>query len=140
MENERRPIIAKKDEARETAIECARIADDKKATDIVVLDLRKIAFITDYFVVASGKNKKQLQAIADEISSRLKGAGRRRTGLEGYQEGAWVLVDFGDVVVHLFHEEMRRYYELENLWADAKSIRWQGKSSAAESQATQEQA
>lgn len=106
-------------------MECARIADGKKATDIVVLDIRKVAFITDYFVIASGKNKKQLQAIADEISETLKGQGRRRAGLEGYGEGAWILVDFGDVVIHLFHEEMRRYYELENLWSDGKKVRWQ---------------
>ena len=103
------------------------MAEGKKATDVVVLDIRKIAFITDYFVIASGNNRKQLQAIADEISSTLKGEGRRRVGMEGYDEGAWILVDFGDVVIHLFHEEMRRYYELENLWSDAKKVRWHGK-------------
>lgn len=122
--------IPKKDEARETAIECARIADGKKATDIVVLDIRKIAFITDYFVIASGTNRRQLQAIADELSSTLKGRGLRRVGMEGYQEGAWILVDFGSVVIHLFHEEMRRYYELENLWSEAKGVRWQAKAGA----------
>lgn len=108
------------------------MAEGKKATDVVVLDIRKIAFITDYFVIASGNNRKQLQAIADEISSTLKGRGRRRVGMEGYDEGAWILVDFGDVVIHLFHEEMRRYYELENLWSDAKKIRWQAKPEAVE--------
>lgn len=113
-------------------MECARIAEGKKATDIVVLDIRKIAFISDYFVVASGNNRKQLQAIADEISQMLKGQGRRRVGMQGYDAGAWVLVDFGDVVIHLFHEEMRRYYELENFWADAKKVRWQAKAGAAE--------
>ena len=113
-------------------MECARIAEGKKATDIVVLDIRKIAFISDYFVVASGNNRKQLQAIADEISQTLKGRGRRRVGMQGYDAGAWVLVDFGDVVIHLFHEEMRRYYELENFWADGKKIRWQGKAGADE--------
>jgi len=97
-----------------------------------VLDIRKIAFITDYFVVVSGNNRKQLQAIADEISSTLKGQGRKRIGMEGYDAGAWILVDFSDVVIHLFHEEMRRYYELENLWSDGKKVRWQPKAEAVE--------
>ena len=105
----------------------------------MVLDIRKIAFITDYFVIASGKNKKQLQAIADDISHTLKEQGRRRVGLEGYGEGAWVLVDFGDVVIHLFHEEMRRYYELENLWADGKKVRWQSKSEPVEEGGSREE-
>lgn len=96
-----------------------------------MLDIRKIAFIADYFVVASGNNRKQLQAIADEISQTLKAQGRKRVGMAGYDDGAWILVDFGDVVAHLFHEEMRRYYELENLWADAKQVRWQAKAGAA---------
>jgi ribosome-associated protein len=100
------------------------MAEDKKATDIAVLDIRKIAFITDYFVIASGTSARQLQAIADEVSRTLKGEGRRRVGMEGYNDGAWVLVDFGDVVIHLFHEEMRRYYELENLWSEGKKVRW----------------
>ncbi|MCE9582680.1 MAG: ribosome silencing factor [Planctomycetes bacterium] len=124
--------MPRKDEARETAVECARIAEGKKGTDIVVLDIRKIAFITDYFVVVSGNNSKQLQAIADEISSTLKGRGRKRIGMEGYDAGAWILVDFSDVVIHLFHEEMRRYYELENLWSDGKKVRWQMKAEAVE--------
>lgn len=97
-----------------------------------MLDIRKIAFITDYFVVASGNNRKQLQAIADDISQTLKAQGRKRVGMEGYDAGAWVLVDFGDVVIHLFHEEMRRYYELENFWADAKRVRWSAKAGATE--------
>lgn len=123
------------------AVECARLADGKKATDVMVLDIRKVAFITDYFVLASGKNKKQLQAIADEVSQTLKARGLRRLGLEGYGEGAWILVDFGDVVVHLFHEEMRRYYELENLWSDGKKVRWQaGKAEPVEEGDTREEA
>ena len=108
------------------------MADGKKATDVLVLDIRKIAFITDYFVIASGNNRKQLQAIADEISATLKGRGRKRIGMAGYDAGAWILVDFGDVVIHLFHEEMRRYYELENLWSDGKKVRWQAKAEAVE--------
>ena len=97
-----------------------------------MLDIRKIAFIADYFVIASGNNSKQLQAIADDISKTLKGQGQRRVGLQGYDAGAWVLVDFGDVVIHLFHEEMRRYYELENFWADAVKVKWKAKAAAEE--------
>ena len=103
------------------------VADQKKAHDIQVLDLRKLLFITDFFVIASGRNRRQLQAIADEIMRSLQENDTRPFSLEGYGEGSWILIDYGDVVVHLFLEEMRKFYALEMLWGDAPGINWQGR-------------
>lgn len=113
------------DRIHELALLCARSADEKKAEGIVILDISRIIPIADYFVIASGKNKKQVQAIAEEISMRMKAAGLRRIGLEGMDEGSWVCVDYGDIIVHLFHEDVRAFYELETLWADAPRVEWQ---------------
>ncbi len=109
---------------RDIAITCARIADSKKAEDIVVLNIRKLTFITDYFVIATGFNKPQLQAIADDIEKRMKQENIRCLGREGRGEAMWILLDYGDVVVHLFDEEARRTYDLEMLWGDAPRTRW----------------
>lgn len=110
--------------ARDIAVICARIADEKKAEDIVILDIRKLTFITDYFVIATGFNKRQMQAIADEIEKRMKQEGVRCLGREGYNEAVWILLDYGEVVVHIFDEEARRTYDLEMLWGDAPRPRW----------------
>lgn len=115
----------------ELALVCARAADEKKAEDIVVLDISNIIPIADYFVIASGGNRKQVQAIADEITQKMKAAGARRLGIEGQEEGSWICVDYGDVIVHLFNGEVRGFYELESLWADAPRVEW-AKAEAAE--------
>ena len=94
-------------------------ASDKKALAPVVLDLRGIASFTDFFLITSGTNQRQVQAIADEVEDRLKKEGTRPARIEGYQTAEWVLLDYGDFVVHVFLEETRRYYDLERLWADA---------------------
>ena len=122
---------ARIDRFRELALLCARAAAEKKAEDIVVLDIGRIVPIADYFVIASGKNRKQLQAIADEVTHKMKAAGARRLGIEGYEEGSWVCVDYGDVIVHLFHEDVRSFYELETLWADAPRVEWETTEAAA---------
>lgn len=115
---------ARIDRIHELALVCARAADEKKAEDIVVLDIGRIVPIADYFVIASGSNRKQVQAIADEITQKMKASGARRLGLEGYEEGSWICVDYGDVIVHLFNGEVRSFYELETLWADAPRVEW----------------
>jgi ribosome-associated protein len=112
---------------RDIAAHCARIADEKKAEDITVLDIRKLTFITDYFVIASGFNKRQLQAIADDIEKWMKNESIRCFGREGYNEAIWILLDYGDVVIHLFDEEARRTYDLEMLWGDAPRVRWKAR-------------
>ncbi|MGI9106637.1 MAG: ribosome silencing factor [Pyrinomonadaceae bacterium] len=100
-----------------------RAASDKKAVDLVVLDLRTIANFTDYFLIASGTNVRQVQAIADEITERLKREGTRAERIEGYRTAEWVLVDYGDFIVHIFEEKARRFYDLERLWREAARVK-----------------
>lgn len=97
-------------------------ASDKKAVDPVVLDLRQIASFTDYFVIASGTNARQVQAIADAITETLKRAGTREMRVEGYATAEWVLLDYGDFVVHIFEAKARTFFDLERLWRDAQRI------------------
>ena len=97
-------------------------ASDKKALAPVVLDLRGIASFTDFFLITSGTNLRQVQAIADEIVERLKHEGTRPARVEGYQTAEWVLLDYGDFVVHVFEDKARRFYDLERLWRDAARI------------------
>ena len=99
-----------------------RAASDKKAQEMIVLDLREVANFTDYFLITSGTNPRQVQAIADEIVEQLKKQGTRAARIEGYQTAEWVLVDYGDFVVHVFEDKARRFYDLERLWRDAKRV------------------
>lgn len=100
----------------------AAAADDKQAEDIVALDVSGPLPLTDAFLLASGRNERNVLAIADAIEERLSDAGAKTLRREGRTEGRWVLLDFGDVVVHVFHEEDRQYYSLERLWSDCPSI------------------
>jgi ribosome-associated protein len=95
-----------------------RAASDKKALDLVVLDLREIASFTDYFLITSGTNVRQVQAIADEVVEQLKKQGTRAARVEGYNTAEWVLVDYGDFIVHVFEDKARHFYDLERLWRD----------------------
>src|SRR5207253_10109251 len=97
-----------------------RAAAEKKAFDSVVLDLRSVATFTDFFVITSGTNKRQMQAITDEIVEQLKRNGTRAARVEGYQTAEWILIDYGDFIVHVFDEKSRRFYDLERLWREAK--------------------
>jgi ribosome-associated protein len=106
----------------ESVIEALRAADDKKALDLVVLDVREVASFTDYFLIAGGTSARQVQAIADEIVDRLKKTGRRAARVEGYRHAEWVLIDFGDFVVHIFEDKARRFYDLERLWRDGARV------------------
>ncbi len=99
-----------------------RAASDKKAVEMVVLDLREIASFTDYFLITSGTNVRQVQAIADGVVEQLKKQNTRAARVEGYKSGEWVLVDYGDFIVHVFEEKARRFYDLERLWRDAKLV------------------
>ena len=99
-----------------------RAAESKKATDIKVLDLTGITSFTDYFVVCTGANSRQIQAISDEIGLQLKDRGDFPISVEGYREAEWVLVDYGDFLVHIFSPRARDYYDLERLWRNAKSV------------------
>jgi len=99
-----------------------RAASDKKALDMVVLDLSEVASFTDYFIITSGTNTRQVQAIADEVVEQLKKQGTRALRVEGYNTAEWVLVDYGDFIVHVFEDKARRFYDLERLWRDAGRV------------------
>ena len=111
--------VGELDERIRTAL---RAAGEKKALEMVVLDLRDVATFTDYFLITSGTNTRQVQAIADEIVEQLKKQGTRAARVEGYNTAEWVLVDYGDFVVHVFEDKARRFYDLERLWRDATRV------------------
>lgn len=93
-----------------------------KALDVVVLDVRKVASFADSFIICSGRSHRQVTAMAEHIEQDLKAQGIRLLGIEGLREGHWVLMDFGDVIIHIFYEPVRAFYDLESLWSDAKKI------------------
>lgn len=107
------------------AVLCARACDDKLATDIAVLPVGDVLAVTEYFVVASASNPRQVRAITDAVLTQVREAtGRGPLRSEGVREQQWVLVDYGDVVVHVFSEETRRFYEIERLYKDAPRVDW----------------
>lgn len=108
--------------ALETARAAAEGADGKKAFDIIILDLAGLTTIADYFVICSGNNSTQVGAIADGVGHSLASVGRIPDHVEGEGEASWILMDYGDVVVHIFDEQTRAYYGLEKLWGDAKKV------------------
>lgn len=103
----------------------AQAAHDIKAEDVVVLDLRKLATFSDYFVIASGRSDRQVQAISDNIQDELKKKGLNPISIEGYQTGHWVLIDYANVVAHIFYQETREFYALDKLWGDAPRVKLQ---------------
>lgn len=112
-------------ESRELAVLIARIIDDKLGTDILVLPVGPIVGITEYFVVATGSNPRQVGAIADAVLAGVRAdTGRGPLRSEGVREQQWVLIDYGDVVVHIFHDEARRFYEIERLYRDLAPVDW----------------
>jgi ribosome-associated protein len=111
----------KKNELKKQVSAAIQACLDKKAEEISILELEKgSGAFTDYFVLCSGTNPRQIQAIADEVELRLKGTGVRPTHIEGYNQADWILMDYVDFVVHVFSERARRFYDLERLWKSAK--------------------
>ena len=114
------------DEARQWAAAAARAADDKQGADIVVLEVGPVLAITDAFVITSATNTRQVRTIADEVEHQLKRmGGPAPLRSEGLDDLRWVLLDYGDFVVHVFLDEVRAFYDLERLWSDAPTIDWQ---------------
>ncbi|CAG0949672.1 ribosome silencing factor [Geobacter sp.] len=117
---------------RERALECARLALDKKALDVKILEIGRLSSIADYLVLASGRSDRQAQAIADSVKKGLKKYGKA-IDIEGLKEGNWIVIDYGDVLVHIFQEEIRHYYDLDGLWSAAPqeeipdAYLWEGK-------------
>ncbi len=113
------PSPALPDTGRPTAVAIAKAALDKKAEDVMVLDVRGLTGYADYFVLMTADSDRQAGAIADAVDEKLKAQGATKVGVEGYESGRWILVDYGDVVAHVFSREARGFYDLEGLWADA---------------------
>lgn len=109
--------------SKKLALLCRELADNRKAENIVVLDVRKLSSVTDYFVIASGTSQPHLRAIVEEITGKLKtDHDLRPARSEGYKTGTWVALDYFDVIVHVMHAETRTHYDLEGLWGDAKRV------------------
>lgn len=111
-------------ESRELVAAAARAASSKQARDIVILDVRDLIVITDYFLIATGGTDRQVRTVAEEIERALRDLGVKPVRREGEREGRWVLLDFVDFVAHVFHDEDREYYRLERLWGDAPVVEW----------------
>ena len=106
----------------ERALECTRAALDRKAYDLVMLETGGLSSIADYFVICSGRSDTQVQAIADAVDAHMATRGERPLSVEGVQHGQWVLMDYGDVVVHIFYVPVREFYDLERLWMRAPRV------------------
>lgn len=96
--------------------------EDKKGDDIKVIDISNVSVMADYFIIASGKNRNQVQAMANSVEEKLHEAGVKPRQIEGYQTANWILMDFNDIIVHVFNEEDRLFYNLEKIWLDGKVI------------------
>ena len=110
--------------ARDVAVTCARLCEELKAEEIAILDIRKLTQIADFFVLATGTSARQLKAVAERLRLALKKLGAAKLGIEGDPASGWLLLDYCDVVVHLFSAEARVYYQLEMLWGDAPQVEW----------------
>ncbi len=106
----------------ERVLECAQVVVDKRGTNPVVLDVREMSSFTDYFLIASGSSDRRVQTIAEAILQQMKDQGIRALGVEGLREGRWALIDFGDFVVHVFYEDARTVFDLEEFWFDAPRV------------------
>ncbi len=111
-------------DSRKLALLCREFADNKKAEDIVILDVQKISSVTDYFVIASGTSEPHLRAIVEEVTGKLRDEnGVRPRAVDGTVHGAWVVLDFFDVIVHIMRQDVRERYDLEGLWGDAAQVK-----------------
>jgi ribosome-associated protein len=111
-------------DSRKLALLCREFADNKKAENIVILDVRKISSVTDFFVIASGTSEPHLRAIVEEITGKVRDeVGQRPHAVDGTAHGAWVVLDYFDVIVHIMRQDARERYDLEGLWGDAKAVK-----------------
>jgi len=109
--------------SREKALLCAQQVEQNKAQEVVLLDVSGFSSFSDFFVICSGKSSRQVQGIADNLETGLRELGIRPLGTEGRGEGHWILMDYGDVIIHIFYEPIRYHYDLESLWSEAKKVR-----------------
>ena len=122
----------KENRSLERALAAARVADLNRGRDIQILDLRELTPVFDYFVVITGASRRQLHAISEEIDDVLaRDFNDKRLGIEGYAESRWILLDYGDVVIHVFHDDTRRFYDIERLYRDVPRVAWEPLTGAA---------
>lgn len=107
---------------KEFAVLAVEALEDKKAEDITIIDISEVSVIADYFIIAGGNNKSQIQALSDVVDEKLGRAGLPLKQIEGYNNANWILLDFGDIIVHIFDKENRLFYDLERIWCDGKKI------------------
>ena len=105
----------------EKVLEMAEILDGRKAEDIVMIDVREQTIIADYFIVCSGRSSTHIKTLADELSEEMAKRGTARQRIEGYQAGRWIVLDFGEILVHIFHQEEREFYDIERLWISGEN-------------------
>ena len=105
-------------DARDMARKAVAMLEDRKAVDVKVINIEKVSSLADYFIIASGTNRNQVQAMADNVEEALEKEGVRPKNIEGYQTANWILMDYGDIVIHLFDEENRLFYDIERIWRD----------------------
>ena len=120
-----RPVMSKtntKEDALNIAKEIVKALDEKKAENIKTLDISNVSVMADYFIIASGNNRNQLQAICDNVIEKLHKTGHDLKQVEGYDTANWILMDYGDVIVHIFDKENRLFYDLERIWSDGKEV------------------
>lgn len=96
--------------------------DEKKAIDVKVIDISRVSVIADYFIIAGGSNLRQVKTLADNVEEKLGKAGAVPKSIEGYQSANWILLDYGDVIIHIFNQEDRLFYDLERIWAEGQSV------------------
>jgi ribosome-associated protein len=125
--------VKKKINSEERAQLFTDMVTEYKALDVLLLDVSKQSSFADYFLICSGKSSRQVQGLADNLESGLRDKGIRPLGTEGRQEGQWVLMDYGDVIVHIFYEPVRGFYNLESLWSEARKVRFESRSSEEDS-------
>ncbi len=107
---------------KEFAVLAVEALEDKKAEDIAIIDISEVSVIADYFIIAGGNNKSQIQALSDVVDEKLGRAGLPLKQIEGYNNANWILLDFGNIIVHIFDKENRLFYDLERIWCDGKKI------------------
>jgi ribosome-associated protein len=110
------------DESKKMALMAVEALEDKKGADISIIDISEISVLADYFIIASGTNRNQIQAMSDSVEEKLGQAGYEPKQIEGYQAAGWILLDYKDIIVHVFSEEDRAFYDLERVWRDGKEI------------------
>ena len=109
-------------QARDMASIAVKAIDDKLGKDIKVIDIANVSVVADYFIIASGANKNQVQAIVENVDDELAKAGHHPKQVEGYQTANWILLDYGDIIIHIFDEESRLFYDIERIWRDGQDV------------------